>query len=121
MTTDTAAVRAAFDAAVVNALVGGVTMAELKDSLDTLRTRLVGEGTEPNPRPVRTRRAVNANLLEEVAGRYREKVAAGLPPTAHLAATFGVSHGTAARWVREARKAGMLGPSLGPVAGERDA
>lgn len=121
MTIEATDVRTAFDAAVINALVGGVTMAELRDSLDALRARLTGEAIEPMSRRVWRRRSVNTELLEEVAAFYREKVAAGLPPTALLAVAFGVSHGTAGRWVVAARKAGILGPSLGPVAGERDA
>lgn len=68
--------------------------------------------------PVR-RRSVTKQLLAEVAEVYRESAAAGRPPTQAVAAHFTATHSSAARWVREARRAGVLGPALGPTAGER--
>jgi hypothetical protein len=69
------------------------------------------------PAPVR-RRLVTPDLLKEVAQAYRDAVAASVPPTKAIAERYLTTHSTAARWVREARIAGILGPSRGPVAGE---
>jgi hypothetical protein len=69
------------------------------------------------PPPVR-RRSVTQDLLREVAQVYRAALDAGAPPTQAVANHFITTHSSAARWVREARKSGELGPSQGPMAGE---
>jgi hypothetical protein len=69
------------------------------------------------PRPQR-RRTITPELLEEVAEVYRQAVSKGEPPTVGVSEQFHVSHRTAARWVAEARKAGVLGAALGTRAGE---
>lgn len=71
--------------------------------------------------PVRVRRIVTPALLEGVAATYRSSIQVGLPPNVAIAAKYNTSHRTATRWVREARKAGFLGASLGTVAGEATA
>jgi hypothetical protein len=72
---------------------------------------------EPIARPQR-RRLVTPELLAEVADVYRTALAAGQAPTQAVERHFTTTHSTAARWVREARKAGVLGQSQGPKAGE---
>jgi hypothetical protein len=66
------------------------------------------------------RRLVTTDHLTEVSKVYREAVAGGASPTKSVAAHFTTTHSTAARWVREARKVGLLGPSLGTRAGEAE-
>lgn len=72
---------------------------------------------EPVARPQR-RRLITADLLAEVADVYRKALESGQPPTQAVEKHFTTTHSTAARWVREARKAGALGPAQGPKAGE---
>lgn len=66
----------------------------------------------------RRRRIITAELLAEVAEVYRSAMKDGRPPTAAVQEHFTVSHSTAARWVREARQQGQLGPAQGPKPGE---
>lgn len=80
-----------------------------------------GAGSADMPAPPESRqvrRVLSESLLVEVAEVYRAACAAGFPPLNRIAESFGVSHSAAGRWVREARKAGILGPALGTVAGE---
>lgn len=77
----------------------------------------LNERLENSPKPQR-RRSVTPELLETVATVYRQAVDAAKAPTKAVADHFEVSHASAARWVREARKAGTLGPSRGPMPGE---
>ncbi len=73
---------------------------------------------EAAARPPVRRRTVTKKLLEDVARVYRSAFEEGRPPTQAVADHFEITHASAARWVREARKAGILGPSVGPTAGE---
>lgn len=73
----------------------------------------------PEPSTPRRRRRLTDELLREVAEVYRAAHKAGLPPTAAVSEHFEVLHTTAARWVTFARKAGIMGASLGPIPGER--
>lgn len=66
----------------------------------------------------RRRRIVTPALLREVAEVYRGAHAAGNPPTVAVQEHFNTSHRNAARWVAEARKAGILGPATGTKPGE---
>lgn len=72
---------------------------------------------DATPPPVR-RRLVTREHLVGVAKVYRKALAEGVPPTKAVAEHFTATHSSAARWVREARKEGILGPSKGPTAGE---
>ncbi len=116
----TADVRMAFNRATVNALVQGVTVTELRGLFEDLARRLCG-ATQADvlPRTTRQRRRRwTPALLDEVTSVYRQAYAEGIPPTAAVAEHFKTSHSSAARWVHQARKAGVLGASLGPMAGE---
>jgi hypothetical protein len=75
------------------------------------------EVATPYVRPQR-RRMVTEEFLRDVAEVYRSAVQAGDAPTQAVSSRFTTTHSTAARWVREARKAGILGPSQGTRAGE---
>jgi len=48
---------------------------------------------------------------ERVAATYRRAIAEGHPPVAQLVAEARVPRSTAARWVKEARRRGMLKPT----------
>lgn len=69
---------------------------------------------------VQRRRRMTRELLEKVAEVYRTAYGQGLSPTKAVAEAFDVSHSSAGRWVVEARKEGLLGPALGPTAGEAE-
>lgn len=57
--------------------------------------------------------------LARVAAEYRTNVAAGLrSPAAEIARSHGVRPETARAWISRARKAGFLGPAVGPTPGE---
>jgi hypothetical protein len=71
-------------------------------------------------RPIQ-RRSVTRKLLEEVTTVYRQALEDGKPPTKSVAEHFQSTHASAARWVREARKTGLMGPSVGPTGGEASA
>lgn len=73
----------------------------------------LGEASRPQ-----RRRVMSRDLLSEVARVYRDAYAHGRPPTQAVGGHFGVSHRTAARWVSEARKAGVLGPADSTRPGE---
>lgn len=66
----------------------------------------------------RRRRIISDSHLELVAGAYREAIELSLPPTKYVAARFMTSHSTAARWVRMARDAEVLGAAVGTKPGE---
>lgn len=74
---------------------------------------------EDAPRPPR-RRTVTPDLLRDVAQVYRKAYAEGLAPTEAVARHYVITKPTAARWVREARKVGALGPAIGTTGGERE-
>lgn len=61
---------------------------------------------------------VTIPVLEEAATVYREAWRDGQNPTQAVASHFHKSHSTAARWVGQARKLGLLGPSDGSRGGE---
>lgn len=73
---------------------------------------------KPAEAPQSRRRIVTPALLKEVAEVYRAAHVAGNPPTVAVAEHFSTSHRNAARWVGEARKAGILGPAHGTKPGE---
>lgn len=66
----------------------------------------------------RARNRVTDALLKEVVQVYREAWESGGPPTKTVAEHFGRPHSTAARWVGEARRRGLLSPSDGSRGGE---
>jgi hypothetical protein len=53
-------------------------------------------------------------VLQWVAHLYHYGMSVSLNPSKAVEDTLGLSHGTAARWVRLARQKGYLGPSEGP-------
>lgn len=58
------------------------------------------------------------NHFAEVAEVYRQGMTSDIPaPTTHVATTFSVSRSTAAKWVTEARRLGLLGPTRAGIAG----
>ena len=87
----------------------------MTDLVAWLRTQL---DREERDAPRWTRRRMTTEHLEAVAAIYRKAWDVGQPPTMAVAAHFTVSHGTATRWVREARKARKLGPARIGAAGE---
>jgi hypothetical protein len=52
--------------------------------------------------------------LQWVAHLYLYAMAVSLPPAKGVEDTLGLTHSTAARWIRLARQKGYLGPSEGP-------
>lgn len=66
----------------------------------------------------RARNRVTDALLAEVVKVYRDAWDSGGPPTKAVAEYFDRPHSTAARWVGEARRRGMLAPSDGSRGGE---
>jgi hypothetical protein len=72
-----------------------------------------------NPAPDLFKR-VNDDALRLVADVYRYGVAAGRPPTQHVAEhLFSGVRSTAARWVMRAREGGFLGPAQTGRPGEQ--
>ncbi len=65
------------------------------------------------------RRRITAEHLEQVAALYRQYAAASKRPTEEVANAFGVPRDTASKWVRRARDAGLLGPTVGGKKGEQ--
>jgi hypothetical protein len=53
-------------------------------------------------------------VLQWVAHLYLCAMAVAMNPALEVENTLGLSHGTAARWIRQARQKGYLGPSEGP-------
>lgn len=72
--------------------------------------------TEPGPAGRRVR--LTDEMLEQVASTYRSAFAQGKAPTKAVAASFGVSHSSAARWVGRARDEGYLEQTTAGRAGE---
>ncbi len=66
----------------------------------------------------RRRRLLTDTYLREVADTYREALAQGLPPTQAVEARYSTSYSNAAKLVRKARDAGLLGAATGPRPGE---
>ncbi len=66
----------------------------------------------------RRRRLLTDAYLREVADTYREALAQGLPPTQAVEARYSTSYSNAAKLVRKARDAGLLGAATGPRPGE---
>ncbi len=66
----------------------------------------------------RRRRLLNNAYLREVAETYRGALAQGLPPTQEVQIRYGTSYSNAAKLVRKARDAGLLGAATGPRPGE---
>ncbi|HEX8769863.1 MAG TPA: hypothetical protein VF711_03740 [Acidimicrobiales bacterium] len=62
----------------------------------------------------------NDEALHHVAAMYRLARACGEPATERVAAYLGCSRATAGRWIQKARARGILGPSAGTKAGERN-
>lgn len=117
--------RADFRRAVLEGLAAGMTanmqVQELFALYSDLGVSVLGDTPPSKAVPqgkAWNRQLVTDDLLREVVGVYRESCAAGRPPNVAIAERFGKSHRTATRWVREARKAGMLRPALGTIAGE---
>jgi hypothetical protein len=62
---------------------------------------------------------VGADFLQQVSDIYRAAVASGSrAPVVAVSEELGGSRATAGRWVLQARRAGLLRPSLGTKAGE---
>lgn len=89
---------------------------QIASALGELR-RIGSRQAYPVAQP-RRRRRMTRKLLREVAVVYRSALNDGEAPTQAVADRFAVAHRTAGRWVSEARKAGELGPAVGPTAGE---
>ncbi|MFK4797826.1 hypothetical protein ACI3K5_03920 [Streptomyces sp. MPA0124] len=69
--------------------------------------------------PIRRKRnRITRDHLEKVAHVYRQADADGAPPTKAVAERFDTSHSTAAKWVSQARRQGILGPPPGSRGGE---
>lgn len=84
-----------------------------------LGAKVAENEVKPSDFPVPTRRrSITPGLLREVAEVYRRAYAEGNAPTQAVALHFVITKPTAARWVREARRAGALGPSVGTTGGE---
>jgi len=91
--------------------------------LDELRTILDGyldSYERAVPRPKRGA-AITDAWLEGVAAVYRDATADGRPPTAAVKEHFQTSRPTAARWVQEARRRGILGKTTPRKRGEEQA
>ena len=99
-------------------------------SASTFLLRVLDEGWDPRPNPPNLDRppeqvsrqwhAITPQFLTTVAAVYRSALADGTPPAKAVAEHFLVNRATASRWVRQARKAHILGPSMGTVAGEAE-
>lgn len=76
------------------------------------------ERAETEPVHKRKRNRITREHLEQVAEVYREADAAGAPPTRAVQARFSTTHSTAAKWVSQARKEGVLGPAINSRGGE---
>ena len=80
----------------------------------------VGAGDTPDYAEAtkrRRRRVIDDALMRKVAATYKAALAAGEGPTQAIAHQEYVSRSTASRWVKEARKAGHLGPATPRRAG----
>ena len=64
------------------------------------------------------RKRLSVEFLSEIASRYREHVAAGVPPTQTLMREERVSRRTVGNWLKAAREAGLLGAASPGRAGE---
>lgn len=60
------------------------------------------------------RRLINDEFLEGIARQYTEHVIAGQMPAPAIAISEGAPVATVHRWVREARKRGLLPPGMPP-------
>jgi hypothetical protein len=60
------------------------------------------------------RRTIDDTFLADIARQYREHVAVGTMPAPAIAATEDATVASVHRWVREARKRGMLPPGTPP-------
>lgn len=69
----------------------------------------------------RKRNRITREHLEAVAEVYRQADADGAPPTRAVQQRFATTHSTAAKWVAQARKEGVLGPARNSRGGEVDA
>ncbi|MEU5094913.1 hypothetical protein [Streptomyces sp. NPDC020996] len=83
-----------------------------------LRETLQAAASLPIDRVKRKRNRITKEHLEAVAEVYRNADAAGAPPTRAVQEVFGTTHSTAAKWVAQARKQGILGPPPGSRGGE---
>ena len=84
---------------------GGLGFGQL---MNDLRSEL--EAVEGNAR----RRVINRAFLGEVASIYREAMAVGAPPAKVVQFRLGpTTPENARRWISQARREGLLGPSLG--------
>lgn len=76
------------------------------------------ERAETEPVHRRKRNRITREHLEKVAEIYRQADADGAPPTRAVQDAFATTHSTAAKWVSQARKEGILGPPPGSRGGE---
>jgi hypothetical protein len=91
-------------------------LAELQTTLDGY----LDSYEQAVPRPKRGA-AITDAWLEGVAAVYRDATADGRPPTAAVKEHFQTSRPTAARWVQEARRRGILGKTTPRKRGEEQA
>ncbi|HEY5832454.1 hypothetical protein [Streptomyces sp.] len=80
--------------------------------------RLNAERAESTSIHRRRRNRITREHLEKVAEAYRKADADGAPPTRAVQQVFATTHSTAAKWVAQARKEGILGPAPGSRGGE---
>ena len=66
------------------------------------------------------RNRITGELLEEVAQVYRKAIDDGIPPKKAVGEVWHASTSTAGRWISEARKRGILGPTTPGKKGELD-
>ncbi len=93
---------------------------EADDELErgTPRRPVQTDGSEAAAKPLRGI-PVTDSFLTRVAEVYRSAVASGSrSPVVEVSRQLGGSRSTAGRWVLQARRAGILRPSLGTTAGE---
>jgi hypothetical protein len=89
-------------------LLRSVPLGQLKEMF--LEGRRGGDPFAPFHQPRRTGRApITHELLERVAKTYLRALECGLPPLKEIQAVEMVAHATAAKYVRRARDAGLLG------------
>ena len=89
-------------------LLRSVPLRQLKEMF--LEGRRGGDPFAPFHQPPRTGRApITRELLERVAKTYLHAQECGLPPLKEIQAVEMVAHATAAKYVRRARDAGLLG------------
>ncbi len=94
---------------------------ELRFAPEELLTYATDVRRAPDLIPKRRRDRVTPEVLRAAADVYRQAWADGGNPTEAVARHFHKSHSTAARWVGQARKLGILGPADGSRGGEIEA